>query len=196
MNSFYKLTLRTIFLYRCYESFTPTTPTCSGRFRWGRFLPNTVCAAIAWTSSTTRGRAVRYTSRLHWKRLVCEQLIHSIDSGPLVQCSFKSLMPKSTIWQKLLLQSIYIMPDHYFWNLNRVSKFTCQFWTLPVRFQRKWDVNVCSLTHWHKLCSRAIFPLQALRDYIYTVIFYKHELARVNLASKTRRKNRYLWFSV
>ena len=34
-----------------------------------------------------------------------------------------------------LLQSIHVMRDRYFWNLNGVLKFTCQFWTSPTRFR-------------------------------------------------------------
>lgn len=34
------------------------------------------------------------------------------------------------------LQSVYVTRVQYFWTLNWVLKFTCQFWTSPTRFLR------------------------------------------------------------
>ena len=35
----------------------------------------------------------------------------------------------------IIILSIHVTRDWHFWNLNRVLKFTCQFWTSPMRFQ-------------------------------------------------------------
>ena len=67
------------------------------------------------------------------------------------------------------LLSIHVTRDQYFWNLNGVLKFTCQFWTSPSRFQSRVPVEISLVYRWYKAMN---FPLHNSIKYFKNNIFF------------------------